>query len=340
MTRNYHSRKKPASTKLFNNKLWQQCLDSFLHSHNADGATTTAALYRSTLAEFFSDPEKTPDQYTRQDVETFIHAETHGHRASGTTPMAETKNARKGRIASFYAYASQYAVLRYKKLVPLFNGMNPCVGIKNATVTEQDRTMEVEHVRAFFGAIPRDTVQGLRDFALFSCYLWCGRRRAEIVRLCWGDLRKERLSSGHEGWTYQYQGKGHRSKDRRMEMPPPAMAAILAYLEANSRLDSIQPEDAIFHSPKTGRNSLSPKQVNALFRRYARLAALPKHLSVHSFRYTAAYDRWCNNGENLVKTQDFLGHSDPKDTLRYIVHWKAQQADTEVPAIQRRYGAL
>jgi site-specific recombinase XerD len=215
------------------------------------------------------------------------------------------------------------------------------------------RYLTADQARAFLRAIPRDILQGLRDYALFLAYLATGRRNSEIRLLRWGDLEVEFSQAGTWDLTqsnpesteidraparvyYRWIGKG---KSRRDQCPLPVYYAILDFLSASKRLENIRPEEFIF-TPLNDHASrfphckvmvysgarlfsqdgepISARMVNSLVKKYARRAGLdPKRLTVHTLRHTAAMLRK-EAGESLESISSFLGHSNISTTQIYL----------------------
>lgn len=196
-------------------------------------------------------------------------------------------------------------------------------------------------VKALLRAIRRDTVQGLRDYALFYAYISTGRRNAEIRMLRWGDVQDD-----GEKVYYQWSNKG--KVDQRAQMGRAAWTAILKYLKAAGRLEGMQDGDYIFvaHSEsikrlrrpdgeqvvgagwRAGERPLAGHTVNDLLKRYARKAGLKaKTLHVHCLRHTKAMLHLTSGEKDLQKIQRMLGHESLATTQIYVDHLQANQDD-------------
>src|SRR5258707_1816066 len=105
------------------------------------------------------------------------------------------------------------------------------------------RYLTEEEVRRFFGAIDRSTAIGKRDFALFLTYLSTARRLSEIARLTWGAIEYGLITDekgSRRGYLYHFSGKGKGGQDDVAELPLPVYEAIIDYLEATSRMPTIE----------------------------------------------------------------------------------------------------
>lgn len=333
-------------SKLFTGK-WQICYEHYLRSLYARSQSeVTVYEYDKALARFFCKPGKNPNQYSRADVENYLNLPTTGQRGRGTPPMPRTRNYRLMIVRSFYHYARNYSVEFRKGTRYILRVPPPTDGMKLSRFADADRDMSEEEVRAFFHAIPRNTLRGLRDHALFLCLFLSSRRRTEIALLKWCDLERVVFSDSggmREGWIYRWRGKGHSSRDDMEEMPAPAMAALKEYLVASGRWGKMRPEDPLFHSedahlPGKG---IARETVNKRFRVYANLANLDPVLCVHSLRYAAAYEYYIESGKDLVAVQRRLRHQDIKTTQRYVTRRRhGQQSDAVALRIYDRFANL
>jgi len=131
-----------------------------------------------------------------------------------------------------------------------------------------------------------------------------------------------------------YTWSGKNTDSARNEVPPVVWEAILTYLEATGREGSMRADDYVFtplidnaiNLPNVDaaawrRNRpLSPEAVNRLLRKYARQAGLdPRRVHVHLLRHSAAMLE-AEAGAGLAEISRFLGHADPKTTMRYLNH--------------------
>ncbi|MBV9454353.1 MAG: tyrosine-type recombinase/integrase, partial [Rubrobacter sp.] len=82
-----------------------------------------------------------------------------------------------------------------------------------------------------------------------------------------------------------------------------------------SRTDARKP---LFTSRKGGGGSpLTTRSVRYIVKKYAEAASITKAISPHSIRHTVGTNMAVNEAPLLI-IQQFLGHSDPKTTMRYV----------------------
>jgi|SRR5579872_1705350 len=332
---------------------WGIVVLSFLRSaYDRSGSMSTLSYYRQCLRDFFSDPAKMPDEYSRDDVERFIHSPGRGRGREGQPVAAGTINDRLSCLTSFYAYAAGYTIADTDNVIrPVLRVTPPTLGIRQVKRPRAYHMLSVDEVERFFKAIPRDTEQGLKYYALFTCYLFSARRRAELLHLRWRDLEKTTITESNgqarELWTYCWYGKGRARIQDRAEMPGPAIAAILHYLEFSGRLQDMQPDHAIFTADTThiGRGGydptrpLSPQAALDAVKKYARLAGIDEtKMTIHAWRHVSARERYAA-GSSIREIQQLLRHQSLQTTSLYL-ETLTPITDPGAVLLEKRFGNL
>ena len=296
----------------FSDKAWNACMESFLSSL---GTAKSRRAYEPHLKALFRDRSRSPAGYSRQEIEAFINRPT----KRGKPPMPRGYNMRLMVIQSFYNYAIKY---------PFGNGYlmkraSPTTGIKYREAAETERTFEEEEIVRLFAAIPRDTVLGLRSYALFLTLFLTARRDSEIREMKWGDI-----SVGIDGVAYyKWTGKGLYGTYKRAELPQEALEAIKDYLRIDGRLESIKSEHYIFKAQGELQNRpVDHYTMNEVIRRHLRQAGIQAG-SAHWLRHTSAYLRSLD-GADLHEIMLLLGHKSPATTVLYLEKWKKPKRDT------------
>lgn len=338
---------KPATgdRRLFASEQWERCYRDFLQSiREHSGSEDSAYQYERVLRRFFTVPNKRPDQYTRQDVEAFLHQLTDSPQKSGTPPAASTRNARLAILKSFYAFAGQYTVTFRGKPTPLMRVPAPTTGIKRGRPTEVYRAMSLEELKQLFSVIPQ-TVVGKRDRALFLFLFWSARRRQEVTRLLWGDLEPNyRFDDGHIGCLYTWRGKGRQRRPDSAELPPAAWKALEEYLRASGRWGYMVADDPLFPGLRTNDNLYAKKpihrgSVTQIFHHYVVAAGLDgRGICLHSLRHTAAHER-NEAGMDVIAVMELLRHSSLDTTWKYLKKMK-KQADSGAQLLAAKFGNL
>jgi integrase/recombinase XerD len=152
-----------------------------------------------------------------------------------------------------------------------------------------------------------------RDYVLMAVMAGCGLREAEVVDVRVGDFQ----DVGHGQVLLRVRGKG--DKIRNVPLSPELWQLIQRFVlltkrSFNSHLDARKP---LFLS-RVGRDkTLTTRSVQNIVKKYVRAAGITKAISPHSIRHTVGTNMAINEAPLLV-IQQFLGHADPKTTLRYI----------------------
>ncbi|MBK0332701.1 tyrosine recombinase XerC [Brachybacterium sp. MASK1Z-5] len=145
-----------------------------------------------------------------------------------------------------------------------------------------------------------------RDAAVLELLYSSGLRVSELVAL---DLR----SIDHAERTVRVLGKG--SKERIVPVGLPAIRAIEEWTGTGRPvLASGGSGEALFLGSRGGR--LGDRAVRTLVDRHAQEAGIPRHISPHTLRHTAA-THLVEGGADLRSVQDFLGHSSLGTTQIY-----------------------
>ncbi len=153
-----------------------------------------------------------------------------------------------------------------------------------------------------------------RDYILLAVLAGAGLREAEVVGLKIGDFGE--VGGGQV--LLRVSGKG--AKIRAVPVSPDLWLLVQRYILLSgrslaSRADARKP---LFASREGGGDKpLTTRSVRYIVKKYAEQAGITKAISPHSIRHTVGTNMAINEAPLLV-IQQFLGHSDPKTTLRYV----------------------
>jgi len=152
-----------------------------------------------------------------------------------------------------------------------------------------------------------------RDYVLLAVMAGCGLREAEIVGLKVGDFRE----ASADQVQLRVLGKG--DKVRNVPMSPDLWRLIQRYVLLAGRSFTSHPDSRkpLFTSRVGKDKPLTTRSVQNIVKKYVRAAGITKAISPHSIRHTVGTNMAVNEAPLLV-IQQFLGHSDPKTTMRYI----------------------
>jgi integrase/recombinase XerD len=187
-----------------------------------------------------------------------------------------------------------------------FFGKSPKVGQDPAynVLTEEELSRMLAAARA----------RSFRDYVMLAVMTGAGLREAEVVGIKVGDLRE-----AEEGQVLlRVAGKG--DKIRNVPISPDLWRLVQRYvlLTKRSPISHADARKPLFASREGGGTKpLTTRSVRYIVKKYAAHAGVTKAISPHSFRHTVGTNMAINEAPLLV-IQQFLGHSDPKTTLRYI----------------------
>ncbi|MGH7196155.1 MAG: site-specific tyrosine recombinase/integron integrase [Candidatus Saccharimonadales bacterium] len=167
-----------------------------------------------------------------------------------------------------------------------------------------------DELKRLFGEIKTDTLLGLRDRAIIALLYSSGLRVSELVKLDRSHINLQRRE-------FMVRGKGQ--KDRLVFIDDAAAELLNTYLVA--RTDNLVPlfiryggHEKVDHSGDFGR--LTPRSIQRIVERYARLAGITKKVTPHTLRHSFATDL-LRNGADLRSVQTLLGHSNIATTQIY-----------------------
>jgi integrase/recombinase XerD len=175
--------------------------------------------------------------------------------------------------------------------------------------------------RALLAAPDADTLKSKRDRAILSTLLFHALRREELCKLSVKDSRNMR-----RGVPYlKVSGKG--DKTRYVELHPGTSALIHDYLEAAGRgADDHGPLFRPIRNNRTGEveKSLTPDMIYKLVQKYSGERGFKTR--AHALRATATTNA-LENGADIAKVQDWLGHANISTTRLYD-HRKRRPGDS------------
>ena len=170
--------------------------------------------------------------------------------------------------------------------------------------------LHFDEVTRMLDTIPLDDEQGLRDRAIIELLFSSGLRVSELTNLNRDHVNTKRRE-------FMVRGKGQ--KDRPVFIGEAASSRVEEYLGA--RLDSLPPLFLSYSRNNTTSNKgdyrrLTPRSIQRIINKYARLAGITKHVSPHTMRHSFATDLLMN-GADLRSVQAMLGHSNISTTQVY-----------------------
>ncbi|MGI8859262.1 MAG: tyrosine-type recombinase/integrase [Rubrobacteraceae bacterium] len=156
-------------------------------------------------------------------------------------------------------------------------------------------------------------MSSFRDYALLAVMAGCGLREAEVVGIKVGDFQEV----GGDQVFLRVMGKG--SKIRNVPISPDLWRLVQRYVLLSGRTFTSQTDarKPLFPSREGKDKHLTTRAIRYIVKKHVRTAGITKPISPHSIRHTVGTNMAVNEAPLLV-IQQFLGHSDPKTTMRYI----------------------
>ena len=180
----------------------------------------------------------------------------------------------------------------------------PKINRKQVSFLDQE---DVEHLIATFTS---DKLSSLRDKALVMLLFSSGLRVSELV-----SLDRDHVNTKRREFTVR--GKGQ--KDRPVFISQRASEIIEQYLR--KRTDNLLPlfisySKNVISSNDGNYRRLSPRSIQRMIEKHAKLAGITKHVSPHTLRHSFATDLLIN-GADIRSVQAMLGHSNISTTQVY-----------------------
>ncbi|MCA9349654.1 tyrosine-type recombinase/integrase [Candidatus Saccharibacteria bacterium] len=181
--------------------------------------------------------------------------------------------------------------------------------------------LSIDEVGNLIAGIDQHTEIGKRDFAIINLLFSTGLRVSELAGLNRSDIN---LDNGE----FVVRGKGQ--KDRIVYISDQATRAVSDYLE--DRDDYFQPLFRHYSGVQSEQDNgesvrLSPRSIQRMVSKYAKLAGILKKVSPHTLRHSFATDL-LSNGADLRSVQSLLGHANIATTQVYTHLTDPQLKDT------------
>jgi len=171
--------------------------------------------------------------------------------------------------------------------------------------------LHYDEVSMMLDATDKGGKNALRDRAMIELFFSSGLRVSELSNLNRDHINLDRRE-------FMVRGKG--SKDRPIFISESASNSVKNYLK--SRADNFPPL-FLNTSPNAGKSDnsgdfrrLTPRSIERIVQKYAKLAGITKHVSPHTMRHSFATDILMN-GADIRAVQSLLGHSNISTTQIY-----------------------
>ena len=166
-------------------------------------------------------------------------------------------------------------------------------------------------VKEILDSIERETIQGLRDYAILVLMVTGGLRDIEVSRADIGDLR-----TAGEYTVLYVQGKGRQEKTEYVKISAPVEKAIRAYLKARGDAKESEPLFTSLSNNSKGKR-LSTRSISGMVKSRLKEAGYnSERLTAHSLRHTAVTLSLLA-GKDITEVQQFARHANITTTMIY-----------------------
>lgn len=172
--------------------------------------------------------------------------------------------------------------------------------------------LTISQIHEALASFDLETIEGVRNFAIFNLLVRTGLRTIEVARASVGDLRQK---SGEA--ILLIQGKGRDTKDDFVLLLEETIKPIRSYLATRGTLNEKMPLFASVSNRTTG-SALKERSISWIVKETFRSIGIDDpRITAHSLRHTAV-SLSVKNGASLIQVQAMARHSDPKTTMVYF----------------------
>lgn len=185
--------------------------------------------------------------------------------------------------------------------------------IKGAKINREHKKdyLTSRQVKELLDSIERDTLQGLRDYAILALMITGGLRTIEVTRANIEDLRP-----AGDNIVLYVQGKGRDEKAEYIKVSSQVEKAIGAYLTARGEAQQNAPLFVSTSNNNKGER-LTTRSISGIVKSRLREAGYnSERLTAHSLRHTAVTLSLLA-GRDLAEVQQFARHADITTTMIY-----------------------
>ncbi len=172
-------------------------------------------------------------------------------------------------------------------------------------------TYEIEKMLSTFDT---STTIGLRNRAILELFFSSGMRISELTSLNTDQLSFLNDKSATDKSIFELSITGKGNKTRTIFISKRAADWLRKYI--TSRRDVHKPLFINLRSRNTGTRRLTPRSIQVMIARVARLAGISKKVTPHTLRHSYATDL-LSHGADLRSVQELLGHQNVATTQVY-----------------------
>lgn len=202
---------------------------------------------------------------------------------------------------------------------------NVAVGVKAPKISKNHKRdcFSSEQLKEILNGFNRNTIEGSRNFAIFSLMACCGLRAIEVSRAKVEDLRSECGVNVLYVW-----GKNRSEKADFVKIPDGVRKAIQEYIRLRGKIEGTEPLFASCSDRNNG-EGLTTRSISRICKNAMINSGFnSSRLTAHSLRHSAVTMALLN-GETLQNVQAFARHSNVQTTLIYAHNINRLQSGIE-----------
>jgi len=190
----------------------------------------------------------------------------------------------------------------------------------------QANALSKQQVKVLFNSIDRNTMLGVRDYAVYAMMYKLGLRVGEVYQL---NLTDVNLENSH----ITVHGKGNKRRTLHLDVE---MTTILSHwIAVRKQFLNHDTSKALFISKKGNRLAIRTMEDN--FKKIINKLNLKQHVKVtcHTLRHSFA-SHLNDEDVDVLVIQDLLGHATPRTTANYYIHpseRKVREALEKLPGV-------
>lgn len=187
--------------------------------------------------------------------------------------------------------------------LPFYDVLKVRQGYRN-----RPNSLTIDQVRQLFATIDRDTIKGVRDYAVYALMYQAGLRVGEVHQLDIEhiDFKQNRLA---------VTGKG--KKRRTLHLTKELSQVLAEYIAVRCFTHKSDQQDALFVSKKGNRLAIRTMEDN--FKKYyiASNLDMPFNVTCHTLRHSFA-SHLNDKKVDILIIQNLMGHASTRSTEPYI----------------------
>jgi site-specific recombinase XerD len=277
-----------------------QLIDEFLQDHQA--TKPTKLKYREHLSVFvryLTIKSVDPHNIKLSDVTTYKEWLVESGRSSATIMIYMIV------VRQFFRYLADLEI--YPNIIA------ERIKISGREDTFKRKHLRPEQVTKLLISINRNSIIGLRDYAIINLMVRTGIRCCEVCRL---DMEDFKLDPDH--WVMSVQRKGMTEKNDRQGISVKVINPITEYFNERDQDNNVPAFCNHGYANKNADHRMDPKTISRIVKQRLIEAGIDDPLiTAHSLRHTAAMTA-INQGTDIYQVKAMMCHKDIRTTMIYV----------------------